>query len=402
MITLLVFAVALLIAVFLSELAQRSILSTAVLFLFAGFMAGVMGWIPVDPGNPVVARFSELALFSVLFTDGMRVGWSELKSAWHLPGRALLLGLPLNLAAVAVLAHWIVGLSWIESLLIGAVLSPTDPVFAAAIVGREEIPFRIRHLLNVESGVNDGIALPLVLIFLAIAGRESVGAVSLGGEVLLGLVFGVTVPWIALRLEKTRYFAVSTPYEAFEAFAIGLLLLALTSLTHANEFLAAFLGGITIATVFPEVRDRFHEFGDRLAELLKLAALLLFGALMSPQFLAEIGWGGYLFALLVLFLARPLSLSLALAGSRLNWREWLVAAWFGPRGFASVVFGLIILQSNLPQGDRLFHLIAIVVVGSIIAHSSTDVLLARCLYAPKEGSNETRQDSGEIELERTR
>jgi NhaP-type Na+/H+ or K+/H+ antiporter len=392
MLALLIFAVTLLIAVFLSELARRSILSAAVLFLLAGFIAGgTMGWIPVDASNPVVSRFSELALFSVLFTDGMRIGLSDLKTAWRLPGRALLLGFPLNLALVAILARWIVGLPWIESLLIGAVLSPTDPVFAAAIVGREEIPYRIRHLLNVESGVNDGIALPAVLILLAIAGEKSIALASLAGQVVLGVAFGVAIPWVALRLEKTRFFAVATPYEALHAFAIGLLLLALAALTHANEFLAAFVGGVTIATIYPKVRDQFHDFGDRLTELLKLAALLVFGALMSPKFLSGIEWNGYLFAFLVLFLARPVALSIALFGSRLDWREWLIAVWFGPRGFASVVFGLIILQSNLPQGDRLFHLIAIVVIGSIIAHSSTDVLLARWLYAPERDEAATKE-----------
>src|SRR5919109_2463585 len=396
MVALLVFAVTLLVAVFLSEFARRSILSTAVLFLVAGFIAGggVMEWIPMQVSNPVVARFSELALFSVLFTDGMRIGLRDLTSAWRLPGTALLLGFPLNLALVALVAHWIVQLSWIESFLLGAVLSPTDPVFAAAIVGRKDIPARIRNLLNVESGVNDGIALPLVLIFLNVAGKEPIDAFSLTGEVALGVAIGIAVSWTVLRIEKFRIFAVAAHYEAFDTFAIALLLLTLTSLTHANQFLAAFVGGVTIAPSFPEMRDQFHEFGNRLAELLKLAALLVFGALISPQFLAEIDWRGYIFALLVLLLVRLVALSLALLGSRLPWREWLIAAWFGPRGFASVVFGLIILQSDLAMADRLFHLIAIVVIGSIIAHSSTDVLLARWLYAP--GQPKTKKEKAAL------
>jgi NhaP-type Na+/H+ or K+/H+ antiporter len=294
MVAVLVFAITLVLAVFLSELARRSVLSTAVLFLIAGFLAGggVMEWIPVDASHPVVAEFSRLALFSVLFTDGMRIGVRDLISAWRLPGRALLFGFPLNLVLAALLAHWIVGLPWIESFLLGAVLSPTDPVFAAAIVGREEIPDRIRHLLNVESGVNDGLALPLVLILLATARGASVNGWFLAGEVALGLILGVVVPWTVLRLERTRLFAVAARYEAFDAFAVALLLLALASLTHANEYLAAFFGGLTIASTYPEVREKFHEFGDRLTELLKLAALLVFGALMSPRFLAEITWEG--------------------------------------------------------------------------------------------------------------
>lgn len=163
MIAVLVFAAALLLAVLLSGLAQRTILSTVVLFLAAGFIAGpgMLGWVQLQANDPVVETLIELALVSVLFTDGMHLGVRDLISAWRLPGRALLLSLPLTLLGIALVAHWMVSLSWAESFLVGAVLSPTDPVFAAAIVGREEIPWRLRQLLNVESGLNDGLALPL-------------------------------------------------------------------------------------------------------------------------------------------------------------------------------------------------------------------------------------------------
>ncbi|MGH9066201.1 MAG: cation:proton antiporter, partial [Acidimicrobiales bacterium] len=167
---LLVFAVTLLGAVLLSALAHRSVLSTAVLFLVVGAVAGpgLIGWIAVYPSDDLVRVLAELALFSVLFTDGMAARTSELRRAWRLPGRALLFGLPLTLGAIAVLAHYLAGLSWLEASLLGAVLSPTDPVFAAAIVGREEVPARLRQLLNVESGLNDGLALPVVVVLLAI------------------------------------------------------------------------------------------------------------------------------------------------------------------------------------------------------------------------------------------
>ncbi len=168
MTALLIFSITLLVAVLISGPASRSMLSTAVLFLIAGFVAGsgLFGWIRADASNPMVKQLASLALFSVLFTDGMRIGARDLASAWRLPGRALLLGMPLTMAVIALLAHTIVHLSWVESFILGAALSPTDPVFAAAIVGRDEIPGRLRHLLNVESGVNDGIALPFVIVLL--------------------------------------------------------------------------------------------------------------------------------------------------------------------------------------------------------------------------------------------
>lgn len=383
---LLAFAILLLVAVLVSSLAHRTVLSTAALFLVGGFVLGEgsLGIIDIQPEDEIVATLAELALFSVLFTDGMRVGLPELRQAWRLPGRALVFGLPLTLLVTAVLAHVVADLPWLEAFLLGAVLAPTDPVFAAAIVGREEIPYRLRNLLNVESGLNDGLALPVVVVLLATASSATVSGWSLVTEVLAGIALGVVVPYVAIRLERTRFFSATTFYEPLNAFAIGLLVLALALLTHANVFLAAFAAGVTIATMSPELRAAFHEFGELVAELLKLGALLVFGALVSIPFLSEIGVSGYVFAALALFAARPIALGLALVRSPLDRKERLAASWFGPKGFASVVYALLILEAGLALGDELFHLAALVIVASILAHSSTDVLVARW-FEPGEG-----------------
>ncbi|MDP8946502.1 MAG: cation:proton antiporter [Actinomycetota bacterium] len=374
----LVFAGTLLAAVLLSGLAERTVLSTAVLFLVVGFLAGgVTNFLTIRPEDPLTTHLAELALFAVLFTDGMRVGVQDLTYAWRLPGRALLLGLPLTLLFTAALAHFVVGLPWLASFLVGAVLSPTDPVFASALVGREEVPLRLRRLLNVESGVNDGLALPIVVVLLAVASQQEVGAVTIAEELALGVVIGVAVPWIALRLERTRLFDLAESYEPLYAFSVGLLVLALGYVTHANLFLAAFSAGITVVSVSPQFRDAFHQFGELLAELLKLAAILVFGALISPVLLMEIGLGGYVFALLALVVVRPVALAMSFLGARINLPEFVAAAWFGPKGFASVVYGLLVLESGVALSEEMFHLIALVVAASIVLHSSTDVIVAR-------------------------
>jgi sodium/hydrogen antiporter len=379
MVAVLAFAVVLLVAVLISELAHRSVLSTAVLFLAAGFVLGdgALGVLSLTPESPTVGHLAELALFSVLFTDGMRSGLGDLARAWQLPARALLLGLPLTLLGTALCAHLLAGLSWPEALLVGAVLSPTDPVFAAAIVGRDDVPRRLRHLLNVESGLNDGLALPVVVLLLAVVGHDAVPGSELLSELAAGVALGVAIPLLAIWLERLPFFAAAERYQPLYAFAIGLLVLGAASLTHANLFLAAFAAGVTVATAGPEVRREFHEFGDTVTELLKLAALLVFGALLSPALFGEAGPGGWLFALLALVAVRPAAIGLALLGSRIGRREWLAAAWFGPKGFASVVYGLLVLTAALPSSEELFRLIAITVVLSIVAHSSTDVLIAR-------------------------
>lgn len=377
MILILVFAGALLVAVLFSGLAERTVLSTAVFFLLVGFVAGTAGLLDLEPGDPMVSRLAELALFSVLFTDGMRVGVRDLLYAWRLPGRALALGLPLTLVFTALISHYVAGLPWAESFLVGAVLSPTDPVFASAIVGREEVPGRLRHLLNVESGVNDGLALPFVVILLALVGQEKAEFGKILGELALGIAIGVVVPWIALRLERSRLFSLSARYEPLYAFAVGILVYALALTVHANLFLAAFAAGITTVTVSPRFKDAFHEFGELLTELFKLAAILIFGALISPAFLGEIGVGGYIFALLALFVVRPLAILISFIGSRIAWKEWVAVAWFGPKGFASVVYGLLVLESGVALADQMFHIIALAVAVSILLHSSTDVVVAR-------------------------
>jgi NhaP-type Na+/H+ or K+/H+ antiporter len=375
----LVYALILVVAVLVSRLAQRTVLSTAVLFLAAGFAVGdgALGLVVLQAQDHIVGTIVEIALFTVLFTDGMQAGLRDVARAWRLPGRALLLGLPLTLLAIALAGRWIVGLPWLDALLVGAALSATDPVLAAAIIGRPEVPGRLRHLLNVESGLNDGLALPVVLVLLAILGRDEARPLGLLAEALFGVGLGIAVPWAVVRLEQTRLLGAAPRYEPLLAFAVGLVLFAGGSLAHANLFLAAFAGGATLATLSSALREAFHEFGETLSELLKLAALLVFGALMSPAFLAETPLSQYVFAGVVLLAARPLALAVALLGSRLDWREWVAAAWFGPKGFASVVYALLILNAGIERAETMFHLIALVIVLSILAHSSTDVLVAR-------------------------
>ncbi len=375
----LVFSITLLLAVLISGYTRRSILSTAVLFLLVGLLAGSepIGMLNITATDPLVEGLVEMALFAVLFTDGMRVGVSDLASAWRLPGRALLLGMPLTMFFTCLLAHGLVGLSWLQAAILGAALSPTDPVFAAAIVGRQEVPLRLRRLLNIESGLNDGLALPIVVALLHVASSDQPHYLRLMAEIAGGVALGIVLPWVVLRLESSRFFGASDDYQPLNGFAIGVTVFLLARATHVNEFLAAFAAGVTIASVSPPARDAFHRFGALLAELLKLAALLVFGALMSFELLAKTTLREVLFVVSVLVFVRAFSLLLALFRSGLGRREWWAAAWFGPKGFASVVYGMLILRSGIDGSERILHIIGLVVATSIVVHSSTDVVIAK-------------------------
>lgn len=373
-------------AALVSALARRSVLSTAVMFLVAGFVFGDGGlhWFTLDIADPIIQTLAELALFSVLFTDGMQVGLKELISAWYLPGRALILGMPLTMLLIACSARFMLRLDWLQALLLGAALSPTDPVFAAAVVGREEIPFRLRHLLNVESGLNDGLALPVVLALLAAISHSSSEVFKVLWELILGVALGFLIPFGIARLERSRFFQASQDYEVFIIFSVGLLLLSLCKVTHANEFLAAFTGGITVATVSPALKASFHAFGEHITELLKLSALFVFGGLLSPTFFSTLHLKSYLLASVILFVIRPLAIGTSLVKSGLDFKENLVASWYGPRGFASVVYGLLIFKTHFDGAHFLFHLIGLVTAASIIFHSSTDILVVRHFRNPNE------------------
>lgn len=374
----LAFALTLLAAVLISGIAHRTVLSTTVLFLVAGFVLGqgMTGVLQLAPGDSVVSTLAEIALFTVLFTDGQRISVHDLRSAYRLPGRALLFGMPLTFGISSVLGVWLVGLTWPEAFLVAAVLVPTDPVFASAIVGRKEIPRRLRSLLSVESGLNDGLALPVVLILLAAVAGKRADLVTLGIELGLGIFIGIAVPILVRLLFAIPGLSATPLYAALTPVVIGLAVYGLVGVTHANPYLAAFAAGITLASIAPEARDAFREFADLISEITKLLAILIFGALVTPAVLADVPLGGYVFAVLLLLLARPAAVEISLLGSELSWSERLTASWFGPKGFASVLYGLLVLDSGAEGAPQMFHLIVIAITVSMIAHSSTDVPIA--------------------------
>jgi sodium/hydrogen antiporter len=378
----LTFGVVLLVTVALSGLAARSVLSTALIFLVAGALVGdgFLGLITVTPEGPLVSTLADLALFTVLFVDGGRLSVRELRNGWRLSGRALGLGLPLTLVLVAVAAHYLVGLDWITALLVGAILAPTDPVFASAIVGRSEVPERLRRLLNVESGVNDGLALPFVLVFLSLATGSETDFGSIALELVLGIVFGVALPLVVTALFRLPFLGSEPKLQPLGPVALAIVLYGLCHYTHANAYLAAFAAGITLATVAPEPLESFAEFGELISELTKFAAVLVFGALLTPAFFTGTTFGEWVVAVLAIVVVRPLSVLVSLWRADLSRREQYAAAWFGPKGFASVVYGLLAAQSGIPEAQTVFELVAVTIALSMVAHSMTDVPVSRAFH----------------------
>ena len=379
----LLFAVCLLVSVLVSGVAARTVLSTSLVFLLAGALVGEGGFglVQLDPDSPIVGDLADLALFTVLFVDGTALRTLKGEGSWRQPARALGIGMPLAFGGVAVLAHYLAGFDWITAMLVGAVLAPTDPVFASAIVGRRDVPARLRRLLSVESGLNDGLALPVVVILISAAGSsasaEHTGLGTVALELVGGLALGIVLPVLIHLLLRIPGLGAEPRLQPLGPLAVGILLYAVAHLTGANAYLAAFAGGAVVARLNPGAQESFSELGEQLAELAKFAALLVFGALLTPSLFASIGVGGWIVAVLSLVLVRPASLVLSLLGSPLERRELFAAAWFGPKGFASVVYGLLVLHSGIPQAMDAYELVAVCIALSIVAHSSTDVPVAK-------------------------
>ena len=262
-------------------------------------------------------------------------------------------------------------------------LSPTDPVFAATIVRRTAVPERVRHLLQVESGLNDGLALPIVLVLLAMNSESSPHLVRIALDVGGGVAIGLVLPWLFVQVGRLLPMSPSERYLPLGSVAVAALLFTVCHMLGANVYLAEFVGGITLASMDRTRARRFHRLGEPLAELFKLAAVLVFGTLLTGTML-DAGVGPWLFAALCLLLARPAALGLALAGTRPGWRELGTAAWFGPKGFASVAFALLVLQSGGDRAALLFERAALVIALSIVLHSSSDAPVSRLFEKAEE------------------
>ena len=386
---LVVFASTLCAGALISQLAHRTVLSTALLFLAVGVIVGpdVTGLLELPPGSDAVYWSAEVALFAVLFTDGLRTPAAALIEGRRSLYRTLGVAMPLTIALLVLLGVVLIGLPFPQALLLAGILAPTDPVLAEAIVGRAGVPDRLASTLNLESSLNDGIALPLVAVVLGTLGSTGATLAVAAAEVAGGVVVGFVLTWLVLQLERSPLLGTTEDYEAVLVVAIALLVFGVCSLTHANLFLAAFTSGITVVSIRPEIARRFSETGSVLVEVVKLAALLLTGMLLATGVLSREDMAAWLFALAAIVIVRPVAVAVAMIGSRLDAAERTVLAWFGPRGFASVTYALLVARSHVPFGDKVFMVAAATIAASMLVHSSTDVLAARWLTPSGDASD---------------
>ncbi|MEZ5120798.1 MAG: cation:proton antiporter [Solirubrobacterales bacterium] len=390
----------------LSGLAHRSFLSLTALFVIVGFVLGDGGLhvIELDPESGFVVGLAEVALIVLLFRDGLEVESELLQRAWRLPLRKLAIGMPITAAVVALAARALTDLSWTEAFLLGALLSPTDPVLSSAVVTNPRVPRVVRHSLNLESGLNDGLALPPVLALIAALSltREDFHVVTfVVQDVGLGLVFGLAVGWLASVL-MPRGAGIPAHQKSLYALGVAFATYGVSVLEpHGNGFIAVYVAAIVLGTRRADLRVAFEQRSDDIVELVKLGVFVVFGSLLTLDGLFGEGWASVTIVVVALLVARPLALAVALAGTRLSLPVKAFMAWFGPKGVATMTFSIIVLGAGLANGERIFNLAALVVFVSIIVHSTTDTAGVNWI-AHHDAAQREREDRAAGDGERVR
>jgi NhaP-type Na+/H+ or K+/H+ antiporter len=376
-----VFGVLLVGGALVSGLAKRSILSLTAAFVVAGFLVGEGGaeLIEFDPTSGFVQGLAVVALILILFRDGLQVEEEMLQEAWRLPLRKLVLAMPITGALVALATYALTDLGWTESCLVGALLSPTDPVLSSAIVTNPRVPRLIRHSLNLESGLNDGLALPAVLALTASAAGDEdfTWWQFVLQDVLVGLATGVLVAFAASRLMpggRALGDEISRHQRALYAIGVAFTAYGLATLPpEGNGLIAVFTAAIAFGIWRPDIAESFESQSEDVVELVKLAVFLVFGAILTLDGLFGDGWAAVGIVAFSLLAARPVAVFAALAGSgQVDTAEKAFMGWFGPKGVATMAFALFVLGSGVPEGDRVFNIAALCVLVSIIAHGLTD------------------------------
>lgn len=368
----------------LSGVMKGTVLSASVLSVALGFGLAVTGVVHVDATDQAVVELVELALVLTLFSDGMFVEREFLRSHWGPTARALMIAMPITMGLLALAAKALFpDLSWAEAFLLAAVLSPTDPVVTSAVVTSRLVPSKVRHTLNLESGLNDGLALPFVLFFLVLAspgGDAGTEAAKLVGEALVGAAIGVALGALAGRVHHVLPGGGITPrYEGIFAVGFGLMAFGLAEVTIGNGLIAAFVCGIAMGASEREVPEGFVEFAENSSAILQVLTFFVFGGLIYATGFHHSVPPLVLFVAFALLVARPAAVMLSFLRTGIPQSEKLFMAWFGPKGVASMLFALFVLKSSVGDKSLIFDTAAITIIASITAHGLTDTVGAQWL-----------------------
>ena len=373
----------------LSARLERFDVTAAITFVLAGVLLthGPLAPLGFSPSHETVKVLAEITLVLVLFSDASRVGLRDLHADMGLCLRLLGIGLPLTMGLGALLAFALFhGMGIWLALLVGAALAPTDAALGAGMMVNPAVPARIRRLINVESGLNDGIATPVVLVAVAgAAGTAGIGPGEAAAELALGVLIGAVVGGaggFVVKAARRRGWS-EGDFAGSAVLALAVCAYACALALHGNGFIAAFVGGIAFGAIGGRRGERLVPFVEETGALVSLLVWLAFGAIAVVPALTGLTWQTVVYAVGSLTLIRMVPVAVALAGARLGGTAVALIGWFGPRGLASVVFALLALE-DLGQhaAGQAVSVIGLTVLLSVIVHGATADPLAR-RYGPR-------------------
>jgi sodium/hydrogen antiporter len=362
---------------------EGTVLTAPLVFVAAGVILGPagLGLVEFKLDDHTVLLLGEVALAIVLFTDAARTKLSALRQNEGLPLRLLGIGMPLTIALGTVVAALVLtDLSFWEAAIVGAVLAPTDAALGQAVVSNPRVPLRVRQALTVEAGLNDGLSVPFLALFLSLAVVEeelqpasywirfALEQVGLG--VLVGAGVGMAGGWLVSLASKRGWMTDSS--QRLALLALALIAWALADQLGGNGFIAAFVGGLVVGPTVERVGEQLILFTEAEGQLLNLSVFFIFGVLVVGL-IQPLSWEVALYGLLSLTLIRMLPVAASLVGTRLRGVSVLFMGWFGPRGLASIVLGLIVVaEAPLLAGREQIELVvALTVLLSVLLHGIT-------------------------------
>lgn len=365
-----------------SKRIQGSVLTPPIFFTVFGLaLAGTLmktTGLTYDEGG--IHTLAELTLILVLAADASQISLKELSSMKTIPVRLLAIGLPLIIVTGALAAKLVFpAIGWYEAALLGAILAPTDAALGASVLANKTVPLKIRQGLNVESGLNDGVALPAVLFFACFlnlvhqSGEEN-WIVFLALQLTLGPLVGIVIGWggghlIALAAKKSW---ITIEFQGVAAIALAVIAFAVAETVHGNGFIAAFTAGLTYGNLRVEYSKFLNEFTETESQFLSYLTFFLFGALILPEALPHMTLQMFMFAALSLTVVRMIPVALAMIGTRSQLQEIGFMGWFGPRGLASLLFALLVLEDlNVMQAEFIQTAVTTTVLASIVLHGMT-------------------------------
>lgn len=385
---LLIFSSVFFVFALISRRISGTLITGPMLFTMAGLVLGStllsMGDMTYSTG--VIHTLAEITLVLVLAADASRISATSLREFGSIPARLLLIGLPLTILTGTLAGQFVLtGFGLLGAALLASILAPTDAALGASVLSNKSVPQPIRQSLNIESGLNDGIALPAVLFFacffnMAHQSGEENWIVFLALQLSLGPLVGALSGWIGGHLIglALRHGWITEGAQGVAAMALAVIAFSIAETVGGNGFIAAFVCGLAYGNLSVRYSAFLHEFTETESQTLAHLTFFLFGLVILPTVLSDVQPETLVYAMLSLTLVRMIPVAIAMIGKGYHLPTIAFLGWFGPRGLASLLFALLILEDlDVDFATEIERVVAVTVLLSIVLHGMTAAVFSR-------------------------